>query len=157
MFIHIFFTHICIYIYGYIYVYVYLYTYMYICTYIYTYIYIHIYSIYMYIPIYVHAYMIFVWTCRCLTGHHAVALLGEYTYVYIIYRYIYTYAYYIYQCRANASGSAQHTLVGCGLAVVETVAHASFKRGPALEALWAQCVIDFELQDFFNLRVFIKE
>ena len=49
---------------------------------------------------------------------------------------IYTYAYYIYQHRlANASQSTQHTLVDRDLAVVEPVAHASFQRGHALEAL----------------------
>ena len=64
------------------------------------------------------------------------------TYVCIICLYIYTYAYYIYQCRlANASGPAQYTLVGRGLAIVEPVAHASFQRGPALEALWGADIV----------------
>jgi len=36
---------------------------------------------------------------------------------------------------------AQHTLVGRGLAIVEQVAHASFQRGPALEALWGADIV----------------
>ena len=94
----------------------------------------------MYIYIYIHVYVYlstYIYDIRMnIQVPYRASCRGEYTCVYIIYRYIYTYAYYIYQRRlANASRSAQHTLVDRDLAVVEPVAHSSFQRGPALEAL----------------------
>ena len=95
-------------------------------------------------------YTIFVQTDKCITEHHVVVLRALVS-LNIHNTYAYVCAEHSHQRRlANATGPAQHTLVGRGLTVGEPVAHALFQHGPALETLrGADVVYEHRLQITF--------